>query len=515
MHWADVFAEKIMQRSHNPVCATGITPSGHIHVGNMREVLSAELVCRAIEDAGGNPTFTYIGDTIDPLRKVYPFLPDSYSEYVGMPLSDIPCPCGEHKNYAEHFLEPLLNSFRDLGIKANIKLTHEMYADGKYGKGIERIIKNKDRVREILTGISGRELKKNWYPYTPRCEECGKLGAEVIGEELPYVYYRCHSCGHEGKSNIYKADGKLPWRLDWPTRWEFLGIEFEPFGKDHATKGGSYDTGKVIADEIHGYAAPEYVVYEWIQLKGKGAMASSLGNVITAEDMIKMTSPEVLRYLICRVNPERHIDFDPGMGILKLYEEYENIESNYFGERKNDNDQLRMFELSQVSSDYQHISSKGGGNVPFKHVVTISQMADDIEELQEIIERGGGNYVFDKTHKEVLYKKWISAKYWLETYAPDNVKFSILPDDSKVNVTEEETNIISTVAERLRNIVWNPDNIHSAIHNISKEMNVSSKKVFSTLYKIIIGKDRGPRLGFFLFSMGRESVIKRLESYIG
>ena len=52
----------------------------------------------------------------------------------------------------------------------------------------------------------------------------------------------------------------MPWRLDWPSKWKILGVTFEAFGKDHATKGGSYDTGKRIVKDILGYDVPHQIV---------------------------------------------------------------------------------------------------------------------------------------------------------------------------------------------------------------------------------------------------------------
>ncbi|MCK9587434.1 MAG: lysine--tRNA ligase, partial [Methanothrix soehngenii] len=47
IHWADVIAEKL-EGSGPHTIATGITPSGPVHIGNMREVMTAEAVYRAL-----------------------------------------------------------------------------------------------------------------------------------------------------------------------------------------------------------------------------------------------------------------------------------------------------------------------------------------------------------------------------------------------------------------------------------------------------------------------------------
>ena len=95
MHWADVIASKLLEIGGKHRIATGITPSGHIHVGNMREILTGDLVFRAGSDAGVDVTLYYIADDFDPLRKVYPFLPKTYEEHIGKPLSEIPSPGGD------------------------------------------------------------------------------------------------------------------------------------------------------------------------------------------------------------------------------------------------------------------------------------------------------------------------------------------------------------------------------------------------------------------------------------
>ena len=113
MHWADVLAEELLKEKKKHVLATGITPSGPIHIGNMREILTTDAVYRSVLSKGGDAEFIYVADDFDPLRKVYPYLPKTYEKYVGMPISDIPCPCGEHKSYADHFLIYFLNDFFD------------------------------------------------------------------------------------------------------------------------------------------------------------------------------------------------------------------------------------------------------------------------------------------------------------------------------------------------------------------------------------------------------------------
>ncbi|UCE36829.1 MAG: lysine--tRNA ligase [Thermoplasmata archaeon] len=515
MHWVDVESKRLQSFSERHVIATGITPSGDIHVGNMREILTGEVITRGLKQKNVEAQLIYIGDTIDPLRKVYPFLDESYKEHVGKPLSEIPCPCSSHKSYAEHFLTPFLDAAKTLGIEANVLLSHEMYAQGMYTEASRKVLDNKDRIKEILQDISKRDLPDDWFPYNPKCSECGRLTTtKVIGYEFPYVNYTC-SCGHEGKADLRKDDGKLPWRVDWPARWWFLGVTFEPFGKDHAAAGGSYDTAKRISEEVFDRKAPQYVVYEWIQLKGKGAMSSSTGVVISAAKMLKMTPPEVFRYFVLRNNPIKHLDFDPGLGILNLVDEYDSTEKRYFEGSADDKSKriekieeelARTYELSQPFS----LPSKLPLQIPYRHLVSVVQINEDFEGILDILKRAEHFESLSKEDENHLKQRIGCVKFWLDNFAPEKVKFSIAKETPKITLESDHKKYLEDLSIKLTQEEWAPDAIHNAIYELAQIQNIKSKTAFQLVYQAILDQKHGPRLGYFLSTLDKGFVVGRI-----
>jgi lysyl-tRNA synthetase class 1 len=120
------------------------------------------------------------------------------------------------------------------------------------------------------------------------------------------------------------GDVKLPWRMDWPMRWAFEGVCFEPGGKDHSTAGGSFDTAKQIVGPVFGWVAPEYVAYDFVRIKGGGGkISSSAGGATTVADCLEVYEPEMLRWIFAsqRPNSEFQISFDAD--VIKLYEDYD------------------------------------------------------------------------------------------------------------------------------------------------------------------------------------------------
>ncbi len=506
MHWADVIASELKKKSGNHTIATGITPSGPIHVGNMREILTGDAVVRALKDIDVNAKMIYIGDTFDQLRKVYPFLSREYEEYVGMPLSEIPCPCGSHKSYAEHFLLPLLEALDALGVEHETFLTHEMYKNGMYSKAVKTVLEKKDKIRKILENVSKRKLPKSWFPYNAKCSKCKKFVTTPTKYEYPYVHYKCE-CGNEGKADIRKDDGKLPWRIDWPARWSFLNITCEPFGKDHATAGGSYDTGTAIIREIFGKEPPYPVVYEWVQLKGKGAMHSSTGIAVSATDMLSMTPPEVLRFMMVRTNPNKHIDFDPGFGLLNLVDLYDKCERIYFNLEKGEDDQKRVYELAQS----KNIPEKMSTQIPYPHLVTVSQIKDSWDGVLDVLSRTKKISDDDKIN---LKQRYECVLFWLKIFAPESVKFRVSEANLPVTLTifdAQQKLFLKTITEKMREIKWTPEEIHTKIYELSRGLNIEPKKSFIAIYLALLGKENGPRLGHFLSSLDKNFVMKRFE----
>lgn len=511
-HWSEVAASNILkQKPEGKIAiATGITPSGPIHLGNMREVLTGDAVYRSLKELGADCELVYIADTFDPLRKVYPFLPKEYEKYIGMPLYNIPDPEGCHGSYSEHFLEPFLKSLNSLGIVSRVILAHEMYKDGVMQSEIIDVLENKDRVAKIIEETSGRELPAGWWPYHVECDKCGRVSStniENFNKKMRLVGYQCNACENTGESDAGSGKGKLSWRLDWPARWKALGIKVEPFGKDHAAAGGSYETGSRIAREIFSYEPPIPQIYEWIYLKGQGAMASSTGLGVSISDLLSAVKPEVVRFLVLRSKPEKHIEFDPGQGLVRLVEEYRDLENRFF-DKTADSWARTLYELSQVNG----IPESKPQHLPLDHMSIIIQTAgENLHKIRSILSDGG--YDISSFDDRALVEEITKARFWLERFAPKNMvipsPFETAPDYK--SLSSEQQDFLVDLAGMMNNINWNAESIHRTIYDTSVAHELSTSQAFKAVYSALINESKGPRAGWFIASLPRELVIDRFK----
>lgn len=509
MHWADVIAKDVVDNCDHPLIATGISPTGILHVGSLREAITGESVRSAVESTGKEVRLIYLIDDFDPLRKRYAFLPESFEKYVGMPICRIPCPCGRHNNYAHHFVQPFLDAIDKLGMRCEIVWTHELYEKGAFAECIDKAMTKREEVVEILHEVTGKDMDPNYAPFNPICSRCGRFCHPIFDTyEFPHVEYQC-ICGNHGVANITKGEGKLTWRLEWPAKWYIFGTSAEPFGKDHASAGGSYESGKILIERIYGGDAPFPIPYEFVQLKGVGQMHKSLGSPVTGLDAIQMMPPEVLNYLFLRVNPTRTIDFDAGLGVLDMIDEYDRMERLYFaGEwSESEDNSVAAYKIAQ----HNRIPSRQPLQVPCRHLVNVIQMASGFDDVVSILKRTMDLSQATMEDMDRLRVRVDSLRYWLNGFAPDMVKFSIRQTiPTSVDLSVNEKIFFQELVNRFNDVTWDVEAINYVFNDVAKSMPIGLKGAYKAMYKILIAKEAGPRMAPFLASMDKKFVINRL-----
>lgn len=496
-HWADEIAEQISHLPGPHEISTGISPSGEIHIGNLREVITADVVFRALKERGVDVVLDYVADNFDPLRKVYPFLDKAvYEPLIGCPLSEIPCPCGRHVSYGEHFLEPFLASLRRMGIDVKVYYADQMYKSGLLVPQIVLALKGRDAIARILEECTGRKVEPEWSPFNPICQACGRMTETLVrgfSEKDETIDYECR-CGRRGTVSM-RGGGKLTWRADWPARWARIPVTIEPFGKDHATRGGSYDTGARICREVYNAPPPFPVTYEWIAFKGMGDMSKSKGNVLSVHRMLEVVPPEVLRYLVVKTRPMRSISFDPGLPLMSLVDEFDDAASEARDPRA-----LALSGADQFRSI----------GVPFRHLVNVVQMADfDLDQVVVILRRNG----YDIADADAVKERAGYAVRWLREFAPPETRFSVqrtLPETART-LEPGQKDFLRRLAEGLRP-GQSGEEIHAMVYEIARDAGLpKATPAFEAIYRAFLGQAKGPRAGWFLAFLDAEFVGVRLR----
>jgi lysyl-tRNA synthetase, class I len=517
-HWADINAEKIIREKGEEevyVAASGITPSGTVHIGNFREIITVELVVRALRDMGKKVRFIYSWDDYDVFRKVPKNMPEQerLKEYLKKPITLVPDVTGRTENYAKANEKELEELLHKVGVDPEYIYQADKYRSSVYAEGIKLALEKENTIREILNEHRSEPLGKEWKPVSVFCTSCDRNTTRVTEWDGEYgVSYECSSCGNKETVDLRQTGAvKLPWRIDWPMRWKEEGVDFEPAGKDHHSEGGSFDTARRIVKEVYGGSPPVTFQYDFIRIKGRGGkISSSTGEVVSLRDVLEIYQPEIIRYLFAGTKPNSEFAISFDLDVLKIYEDYDKCERIYFGAEevgeKRKEKERRIYELSQVKDVPKTLPYQ----LSLRHLCNLLQIHDG--DIEAAIEQLGD---VEEEQKKRLRMRAACAWNWITTYAPEDFTYRLRsPEDRPVELDEKGRAVVSGLKDLVTELdTYDEKSLAEALYGIAEKAGVEPKEMFRTIYSVLIGKERGPRLANFIITIGKAKIEKVLKAY--
>ena len=402
--WASGVADLILSLHPNEelyTVAAGISPSGVVHFGNFRDVVTSHMVREELGKRGKKARLIFSWDNFDRFRKVPVGVPESFAEHVGKALSKIPAPAGDASSYAEHFQKPFIEAMSLLGIEIEYRDQTSLYESGAYDQEIFFALKNREQIADILLsfmtdkakgekGIDPDEYRANYYPISVYSRFTGKDATKVLsydGEST--ITYLCAETGKTETVDLSKDHiAKFSWKIDWPMRWKHEHVHFEPGGHDHASPGGSYDTSSVISKKIFNYETPVFVEYKFVGIQGLGSkMSGSKGGAVSPLELLEVYEPDVLKWLYFRKSPNQSFELAFNTEIYRQYDEY----------------------------DIEHPDQNA---IPFRQAVGFGQVVQwQIDKLKTVLEALGHKY-----SEESIARRLLLARNWLTKYNPQSQK---------------------------------------------------------------------------------------------
>ena len=521
MHWAEKIAEELIAKKPNKeeyVCAAGISPSGSVHIGNFRDVATSYYVVQALRKKGKKARLLFSWDEFDRLRKVpsnIAKITDNFEQYLGMPYALIPDPYGTTSSYAEHNEKEFENSLIELGIDVDYRYQAKNYMSGMYADGIVNAIQKRKEIYDVLMEYKTQDTdegeRENYYPLNVYCANCKKDTTKVIasssdGEEITY---KC-KCGNEHTVKIREYNMiKLVWKVDWPMRWGFEQVDFEPGGIDHAAASGSYVVASDIARKILGVEPPMFQGYGWLSIAGLGDMHSSTGNNITPSTVLQVYEPDMIRWLFAKYEPKAPFSFNFDDTIIRHYSEFDKgLEAYKNGEADEYNESV--YDLCLING--KDTISK----VPFGVLSSVATIVDfNPQAVKEILKKV--NVEFTEQDKSRLER----VKHWITVHQPSKL-YKLLPSKNVEffsGLLDEEKDAVKTLYNYIvENEVINEKEIQQFLYTVINDASLTKKenmfrqqKFFKVFYNLLFGTDMGPRLYLFLSAIDKENYLELLN----
>ncbi|MFJ2951869.1 lysine--tRNA ligase [Streptomyces sp. NPDC087226] len=562
--WVSRFADDVIEESERRapgkpvVVASGLSPSGPIHLGNLREVMTPHLVADEIRRRGHQVRHLISWDDYDRYRKVpagVPGVDESWAEHIGKPLTSVPAPKGSpHPNWAEHFRAAMVESLAEMGVEFDGISQTEQYTTGVYREQILHAMKHRRDIDAILeqyrtkkapakkqqqkqvdeaeleaaegSGAAaeddGSSGSAGYFPYKPYCGNCEKDLTTVTAydDDSTELTYACTACGFSETVRLGEFNrGKLVWKVDWPMRWAYEGVIFEPSGVDHSSPGSSFQVGGQIVG-IFGGKQPIGPMYAFVGISGMAKMSSSKGGVPTPADALKIMEPQLLRWLYARRRPNQSFKIAFDQEIQRLYDEWDRLDGKVA-----DGSALPA-DVAAHSRAVRTASGELPGTptpLPYRTLASVADItaghAD--QALRILSDLDPANPLGSLDEARPRYDK---AEAWINTQVP--------AEQRTIVRAEPDAELLTSLDERgqqsLRLLLdglagnWSLDGLTHLVYGVPKvqagfpsdatpkelpaEIKTAQRSFFALLYQLLVGRDTGPRLPTLLLAVGQERV---------
>ena len=295
-------------------------------------------------------------------------------------------------------------------------------------------------------------------------------------------------------------------------RWAYEGVDFEPGGKDHASPSGSYSVSSIISEKIFGYRPPVFIGYEFIGLKGlTGKMSGSSGLNLTPRTLLNIYQPEVILWLYSKTEPQKAFNFCFDEGILRQYLEFDKMYDEVAGGTADEYTQAIMYNTT--------VEGRTIHTVPMSLLVQLGSIVDfNVGLLETVFEKIGMPY-----RREQFADRLDRARYWLEQCAPEQVYRLRSTRNWEVydTLSEPEKREIELLHSYINRGGYTLDKLNTELYAIPKRIfgedmpQDELKKVqgafFRNVYRLLLDRERGPRLYLFLYAIDPAKYLGLLD----
>lgn len=568
--WVSRFADEVIAESERRapgkpvVVASGLSPSGPIHLGNLREVMTPHLVADEISRRGYTVRHLISWDDYDRYRKVpngVEGVDASWADHIGKPLTSVPAPAGSaYANWAEHFRAAMTAALDELGVEYDGISQTEQYLAGTYREQILHAMRHRGDIDAVLdryrtkkdpaaAGAKGgkkpQQQKKvdeaeleaeagsgaaseddgssgsaGYFPYKPYCGNCEKDLTTVTSydDESTELNYTCTACGFAETVRLKEFNrGKLVWKVDWPMRWAYEGVIFEPSGVDHSSPGSSFVVGGQIVREIFDGVQPIGPMYAFVGISGMAKMSSSKGGVPTPADALKIMEAPLLRWLYARRRPNQSFKIAFDQEIQRLYDEWDSL-----GRKVADGSVLPA-----DAAAYARAIGTAAGELPstprplpYRTLASVADITAGAEDqtLRILSELDPSTPLISL---DEVRPRLDRAESWITTQVPAEARTVVRDEPDKEllgSLDERGRESLRLLLEGLDSH-WSLDGLTTLVYGVPKvmegleadakptpELKAAQRSFFALLYRLLVSRDTGPRLPTLLLAVGADRV---------
>ncbi|PSH01544.1 MAG: lysine--tRNA ligase, partial [Nanohaloarchaea archaeon QH_8_44_6] len=246
--------------------------------------------------------------------------------------------------------------------------------------------------------------------------------------------------------------------------------------------------------------------------------SSSGENTLRLKDMKEVYSPEMIRFLFSQTKPKTVFNLAFDEEIIQIYDRFDRIEQNYYGEglenEKKQRHQERVYELAMVE-----VPQEKPLRVPFKHASLIAQTVPEDEWSEkglEVLQKTGHlPEEISEEEKQQVLDRMRRAKNWARKYAPEDYRFEInyeVPGEMVENFSDSQVEALQLLRDLLEEEEFeDSEELDGEIFSVKDDSELGTGEFFDTAYQVFLSREQGPRLSTLILSIGQSETIKILQ----
>jgi lysyl-tRNA synthetase class 1 len=495
---------------------TGYGPSGLPHIGTFGEVARTTMVRRAFRVLTDDEIETRLiafSDDMDGLRKTPDNIPNRamVEKHLGKPLSEVPDPFGQYESFAAHNNARLRRFLDRFGFDYEFASSSEYYKSGRFDAALLRMLRRFDAVQAIMLPSLREERAATYSPFLP-IHPVTRVVMQVpligLDAEKGTIRWRDPGTQEEFETPVTGGRCKLQWKPDWAMRWYALGVDYEMAGKD------LIDSVKLSSQIARALGAEPPVGFNYeLFLDEKGQKISkSKGNGLTTEEWLTYASPESLSlFMFQKPMAAKRLTFDV---IPRAVDEYLGFLDAY----------PRQDWKERLGNPVWHVHSgappaperlahgpEAQTSISFAMLLNLAGVAnsDNPAVLWGFLRRYAPSAT-PANHPRLDQLVHYAAAYFRDFVAPKkryrpadaveraaleavSAKLATLPPDASGEEIQHALYDIARLIPRYQD---------ANAKGATPERPGVSNEFFNMIYAVLLGEERGPRLGSFIALYG-------------
>src|SRR6516225_3664985 len=516
--WPYEEARKLAERIRNyeprrpAIFQSGFGPAGVPHLGTMCEILRPSYVKHAFELLGDvHPTQLIVfTDDMDGLRKVPENIPnrEATAPYLGQPVSRVPDPFGRcHDSFASHMVALLRTFLEPVEVDYELLRSSEMYASGRFDDGLRLILAKHREIAAIVTPTLREENRAGWSPILPLCPRCGQINSTLVTAYHPEratVEFSCqrsfggaHGCGFIGEQSVLGGLAKVQWKVDWALRWYVLDVDYELYGKDLIDSARL--SGQIL--RLLGGKPPLGFPFEMYLDEEGHKVSKSVGRGVGVEQWRRYAPIEVLKYFLI-LNPRR---------ARKLFlEAIPQYVDEYLVAL---HEWARADPAQQRNSSLEFVLQRSSAR-RFNSTISFALLMNLVPALgtsdRSLLWKYVVSYdpaIADDSETEKMARSLVECalNFYRDFIEPAKTPYT--PADS------ERPQLLALVDWLAANPGAAAEEIERQIYDLGRAHYDKPGNIFPLIYRVLLGQERGPRLGAFIRLATPQKIAAALHAH--